>query len=192
MVALNGEQRSVIIGSLLGDGTLLRTTAGWCFRVHHSLKQRALVEWKYNILTAVVRTPPRECGPGVYFRTVTLESLADLRRHFYAGARKRVPLRLLELELDALALAVWVMDDGSRDGGQIRLNTQCFTIEDAAALAALVRAKFGVEMRINLDKGKPRLRSTAQSTPKLVELIGPRTIPTMQHKLPARHRLNRL
>jgi hypothetical protein len=176
-------QRSVMIGSLLGDATLLGTTAGWCFRVHHGLAQRELVNWKYGMLSSHVRSLPRVSGPGIYFRTITHPELAELRNAFYADRTKQVPFALLERDLDALALAVWVMDDGARDGYQVRLNTQSFTVKEAEALASILRAKFGIEMRLNMDKGRPRLRSTASTTRTLVELVKEYTIPSMRYKL---------
>lgn len=60
------------------------------------------------------------------------------------------------------------MDDGAADGKQLRLNTQGFTRDEAEGLAGLIRAKFGVSMAINQDKGRPRLRCGAAGMPRLV------------------------
>jgi hypothetical protein len=106
-----------------------------------------------------------------------------MRHDFYIGARKIVPLGLLERELDGLAMAVWIMDDGSRDGGQLRINTQSFSADEVGGLARVLRAKFGIEMRINIDKGRPRLRCAASSMTRLVGLVRPYTIPNMLYKL---------
>jgi hypothetical protein len=119
----------------------------------------------------------------VYFRTVTHPALADLRKHFYRGPIKVVPLALLERELDALALAVWIMDDGSADGAQVRINTQSFTTDEVVSLADLLRTKFGIVMRLNVDKSKPRLRCEAASMGRLRELVAEHTIPDMSYKL---------
>jgi hypothetical protein len=40
---LSSLQLELVVGSLLGDGTLLPTTRGYCFRVHHGLVQQPLV-----------------------------------------------------------------------------------------------------------------------------------------------------
>jgi len=182
-VVFDRAQRSLILGSLLGDGTLLATTAGFSFRVHHSLSQRALVDWKFRILAPVVRTPPRQSGKGVYFRTVTHPAMSEYRAEFYDGTRKIVPYRLLERELDALALAVWIMDDGSAERGQLRINTQCFSREEVETLARIIQAKFGVETRVNSDKKAFRLRCVAASMNRLVSLVWGHTIPEMRYKL---------
>ena len=88
----------------------------------------------------VVRTPPRQSGNGYYFRRITHPQLTQLRARFYAGSRKIVPFDLLEEYLSPLAMAVWIMDDGSRDRRQLPLNTQSFTHEEVGRLAALVHA----------------------------------------------------
>jgi hypothetical protein len=172
-----------MIGSLLGDATLLQTTSGYCFRVHHGRQQRELVDWKYAELARFVRTAPRACGNGYYFRTVTHPKLAELRELFYAGTRKIAPIELLRSSLTHFGLAVWIMDDGAAEGNQLRLNTQSFSAEEAEELAGLIRAKFGIMMAINRDKGRPRLRCRAASMGCLAELVRQYMLPSMLYKL---------
>jgi hypothetical protein len=173
----------VIVGSLLGDATLLPTTSGFCFRVHHGLGQQNLVDWKHAELARLVRTAPRRSGSGYYFRTVTHPELSHLRERFYVGSRKVVPLELLHDDLTVTGLATWIMDDGAADGNQLRINTQSFTAEEAVGLCDLLRAKFGLVMTVNVDKGCPRLRCSAASMPRLIDLIKSHMIPDMLYKL---------
>ena len=109
--------------------------------------------------------------------------LAELRERFYSADRKVVPIELLEGSLDELGLAVWIMDDGAAEGKQLRLNTQSFSTEEVERLAGLLRAKFGIVMTINKDKNRPRLRCSAASMGRLVELVKPHTLPDMLYKL---------
>lgn len=178
-----GEQRSLVIGSLLGDGTLLKTTSGFCFRVHHGRGQKSLVDHKYRLMVDFVRSEPRASGSGIYFRTVSHPAFAELRAQFYEGKRKIVPGALLERELDARALAVWVMDDGAADGRQLRLNTQCFEADEVSELATILRANFGIESRANIDKGRFRLRCCASTMDRLRSIVAPYMIPEMLYKL---------
>ena len=173
----------MIIGSLLGDATLLKTTSGHCFRVHHGRRQQRLVDWKYAELAQYVRTAPRLSGNGYYFRTVTHPELAVLREKFYSERRKVVPIELLESSLGELGLAVWIMDDGAAEGKQLRLNTQSFSTQEVERLAGLLRAKFGIVMTINKDKNRPRLRCKAESMDLLIKLVKPHTLPDMLYKL---------
>lgn len=109
----------------------------------------------------------------------------ELRGQFYDdSASKHVPLEFLNRELNALALAGWIMDDGARDGNQIRLNTQCFSDDDVAALAILLQSKFGIQMRRNVDKGRPPLTKCFVNDAKTNRARKKYTIETMLYKLP--------
>ncbi len=181
---LNSQQRELVIGSLLGDAYLMPTTAGYCFRVNHGLQQRAYVDWKFKWLVEYVRTPPRESGNCYYFRTVTHPEFSNYRKLFYSNGRKIVPGELLYEQFTGFSLAVWLMDDGAVDGKQLRLNTQSFSPSENEALAGLLRAKLGIETRLNRDKDRYRLRITAASMARLKSLVEPYLIPSMLYKLP--------
>lgn len=144
---LDRVQHEFLVESLLGDGTLLRTTAGWCFRVHHGLAQQWYVEYKYRFLEQYVQSPPRSSGGAYYFRTVTHPVFSTYREQFYQSNRKVVPIALLSECLTSLALAIWLMDDGSADGPAVRLNTQSFSYDENLALAGILRTKFGLSAR---------------------------------------------
>ena len=178
------REMEIFVGSLLGDATLLETTCGYCFRVHHGLNQKYLVDWKYRAFRRFVRTPPRISGNGYYFRTVTHPSFSMLRRAFYHGNGKIVPIDCLERHLGGLGLAVWIMDDGAADGGQLRINTQSFTVAENEALVSLLERKFGLKTTLNYDKGRPRLRGRAISMERLVETVREHVLPEMRYKLP--------
>ena len=183
-IPLDDLQRQMVIGSILGDGTLPQTTAGSCFRVHHGKRQRSYVDWKHGILERYVRTAPTECRNGYYFRTVTHPELSQLRDLCYEQNRKIVPLDLLNGELTDLGLAVWFMDDGASDGKQVRFNTQSFSLSENEALVAILRAKFGLEARLNVDKDRFRLRLTAASMDRFRAIVQPHILPDMLYKLP--------
>jgi hypothetical protein len=76
------------------------------------------------------------------------------------------------------------MDDGAVDRRQLRLNTQSFSFSENEALSSLLRAKFGIEARLNRDKDRYRLRINDASISRLKHLVGPILIPSMLYKLP--------
>jgi hypothetical protein len=180
---LDQLQHEFVAGSLLGDGTLLRTTAGWCFRVHHGLSQQWYVEHKYRFLEAYVQSPPRRSGKAYYFRTVTHPEFSTYREQFYRSNEKIVPVELLRERLTGLGLAIWLMDDGSADGRAVRLNTQSFSHEENLTLTTLLWEKFGLEARVNRDKEGFRLRIAAGSRGRLIDLVEPHLCPQMAYKL---------
>jgi hypothetical protein len=181
---LSSLQRELIVGSLLGDAYLMPTTSGFCFRVNHGMQQRDYVDWKFNMLAELVRTPPRESGKCYYFRTVTHPEFSRYRDYFYFGRRKIIPLTLLSEQFSEFSLAVWLMDDGAVDRKQLRLNTQSFSLIENEALASILRAKFGIETRLNRDKDRYRLRVNDASIQRFRDLVGPYLIPSMLYKLP--------
>ena len=100
---LTGLQRDLVIRSLLGDGYLMPTTAGWCFRVSHGVQQRSYVDWKFGMISDLVRTAPRASGRSYYFRTVTHPDFSGLRDAFYApSAVKVAPLSTDRTGVDGL------------------------------------------------------------------------------------------
>jgi hypothetical protein len=180
---LDRIQHEFVVGSLLGDGTLLKTTAGWCFRVHHGLDQRWYVEYKHQFLEQYVRSLPRRSAGGCYFRTVTHPAFSAYRQAFYPAGRKVVPLAVLDEYLSEFGLTIWLMDDGNADGSAVRLNTQCFTYDENLALAGLLSAKFALNVTVNRDKSGFRLRIAAGSRDRLLAIVQPHIHPRMGYKL---------
>ncbi len=180
---LDRIQHEFIVGSLLGDGTLLKTTSGWCFRVHHGLKQRSYVDFKHQFIKEYVQSPPRQSGQAYYFRTITHSAFSEYREQFYQQNRKGVPIEMLRRQLTDHGLAIWLMDDGSADGEAVRLNTQSFSEQENEALAEILRTTFGLHVRLNRDKNAFRLRIAAGSKSRLVEVVRPYMHPDMFYKL---------
>src|SRR3989338_11705518 len=105
---LSQEQRSVITGSLLGDGTMRvgKGARNSNFKIEHGLEQKEYVEWKYSILAPLVFTEPkisyrytkdREKYPkSWWFRTIRHPLFTEIYRRFYVtdgyrNGRKIVP-----------------------------------------------------------------------------------------------------
>ena len=176
------EQWNLIIGSLLGDGTLVRTTRGCAFRVNHGIKQKDYADWKYEKLKDFTNSPPNFAENCYYFRTVTHDALTALRAQFYPNGKKGVPRELIASRMNPFLLAVWIMDDGSKDKYQIRINSQSFSEEDNQFLANVLRAKLGIETTINHDKNFFRLRVAESSMRILIESVRPYIIPSMLYK----------
>lgn len=180
---LTDEQIELVVGSMLGDGYLVKTTCGYAFRVNHGIAQKDYVDWKHNKLCDFVNSKPRQSGNTYYFRTVTHPKFIELREVFYRDRLKVIPKNLIETLMNPFILSVWIMDDGSRDSRQLRINTQCFSQEEQVFLQNVLRAKLGIETTLNRDKQQFRLRVNAKSMGHLKELVMPYIIPSMFYKL---------
>jgi LAGLIDADG DNA endonuclease family len=182
--SLSEVQRSVVIGSLLGDGAM-RCKTNALLEINHSWEQRSYVDWKHCHLAELVSTGPRKRignGGRVAYRFVTrsLPELTPFYRQFYREGRKSVP----ELELSALALAVWFMDDGCRSRNAVYLNTQQFSEESQLRLLQLLAKQWGIMGTLNRDKSYHRIRLSVAGTRRLSQVISPMLLPELRYKLP--------
>ncbi len=131
-----------------------------------------------------VRTPPRSCGKCYYFRTISHPIFKEIRKYFFKGRKRRLSRRFLEKHMSPFVAAIWIMDDGSRDRNQLRINSQCFTKKDNMTLQDILRAKLGIVTTLNQDKNRYRIRVKSESMNRLVRIITPFIIPSMLYKLP--------
>ena len=75
------------------------------------------------------------------------------------------------------------MDDGSKDGRQLRINSQSFSREENETLISILKAKFGIVATLNRDKDRFRLRVKASSMSIVRQITAPYIIPSMRYKL---------
>lgn len=182
---LSEKQLDLIIGSLLGDGHLAKTTAGYAFRVNHGLAQKEYVLWKYQLLKDLVRSAPKQSSRSFFFRTITHQKFDQLYDQFYkSGQKQLLDFEFLASKLNPFILAVWIMDDGSRDWNSIRLNSQSFSLKENQTLQKLLQAKLGIDSSLNRDKDRYRIRISKNSVNKVIEIAKPHIIPSMLYKLP--------
>lgn len=183
-MALTPTQRSVLIGTLLGDGSM-RCKKNALLEIDHALAQKTYVDWKYEVFAEPVGTPPRARqgnGRRIAYRFVTrsVPELTPYYRAFYPLGRKIVP----DIELTPLALAVRSMDDGCRSRRSVYLNTQQFTAADQIKLIELLERQFRLRATLNRDRSYFRVRIAAASLPTFRDLVGRYLVPELAYKLP--------
>ncbi|MGH2787914.1 MAG: LAGLIDADG endonuclease [Actinomycetota bacterium] len=184
MGSLSGAQRSIIVGSLLGDGAL-RCKTNALLEINHSVHQKSYVDWKYEQLANLVATAPKQRsgnGGRVAYRfcTRSLPGLTPYFRLFYSEGRKLVP----DIELTALSLAVWFMDDGSRSRSAVYLNTQQFDVYSQLRLLESLRKQWGITGALNRDKIYFRIRLSVESSARLASVMHEYLLPEFRYKLP--------
>ena len=195
------EQRSLIVGSLLGDGTMWRGKKGRNanYKIEQGLAQKEYVFWKYEILKPLVLTEPklsyrydvnRQKYPKSWgFRTVRhplLTEIYDLwytRNDGHRNGRKVVP-KTIGGDLTPLALAVWIMDDGSYSNGTISISTYSFELSEINRLQHVVAQRYGVTFLAHRDRDKGyRMFCNKTQTQIVAKIITPYIIPTMLYKI---------
>lgn len=117
------RQRSIIVGTILGDGYLQPTSKHAArLRIEQSAKQKFYAQWKYEQFQQVMQGKPvsltrfnpyyQRTYQYMRCQTVALPELGWFREQFYTQrGLKRVPANIQTL-LTPLALAIWYMDDG--------------------------------------------------------------------------------
>jgi hypothetical protein len=197
---LNSKQRELIIGSLLGDGTMRlgKNAQNVNFKVEHGLAQKEYVVWKYQILKQFVFTEPKisyrydEEGnryeKSWWFRTIRHPFFTKIYREFYRGngyrnGRKVIP-KGLKNEFTSLVLAVWIMDDGSFSRNKIDISTYSFSLKEINILQRHFKDIFNIKMNYYRDRDKGyRMYCNQEETQKLIKIISPYIIPSMMYKI---------
>jgi hypothetical protein len=183
--SLTERQKAIIVGCLLGDGTM-RCKTNALLEVNHSIKQQGYVDWKYNELKELVSNQPTKrfgnAGRIAYrFTTRSLPELTKIYGKFYLDGKKIIPDNLL---IHPLSLAIWFMDDGCKSYRAIYLNTQKFNVTEQNKLATLFREQFGIKATLNKDKQYYRLRIAVSSVSKFLKIIKPYLLPMFCYKTP--------
>ncbi|MBI4438224.1 hypothetical protein HY631_04720 [Candidatus Uhrbacteria bacterium] len=188
-VHLTDLQRSILIGTLLGDGSLVETSSKKNLRlkIEHCDAQRDYVFWKYECLKSFVLTPPKfqKWNRSWMFKTISHPELTVLGDLFYEIRRKIVPMKIESLLRDPLSLTVWFMDDGSknRNDGLI-LNTQCFTKNETERLKDCLSANFAINhVSLQKDKSGWRLYVQSASSGHMTTIMRPYILPILTYKL---------
>ncbi len=185
--SLTQLQKSVIIGTILGDG-YLRIIPGRknaILEINHSFKAKDYVDWKYLILKNITVSPPRrrrtnEGRIAYRFYTKQLSELTELYKIFYKDNKKVVPDNLI---LNSTILSVWYMDDGSKCGNSnFYLNTQQYSLDDQRKLINKLE-NLGLKARLNKDKKYWRIRFLSESLSEFKRLIGDEIILSMKYKI---------
>ena len=187
MGSLTQEQRALIIGTIIGDGYLriIPRRKNAFLEVNHSAQQKDYVDWKYSVLQSIVKSKPKlRNGNGnriaCRFYTRCHSEITDLFKYFYKDGKKIIPN---SLEINPLSLAVWYMDDGSRSGGSIYLNTQQFSENDQIILQKLLLNQFDIISNLNKDKQYKRIRIVTRNAKKFCDIIRQFIPQSMQYKL---------
>lgn len=197
---LTKKQKAVIIGSILGDGTLQigKKSINANLKIEHGLGQKEYVLWKYNILKPWVFTKPKvsyrykenqeKYMKSLWFRTIRHPLLAEFHKRFYRNNKKIIP-KDIEKDIDSLVLAVWIMDDGSLNKNRIDISTYSFTKPEINLLLHILNKKFGLCGNYYKDRNKGyRIYFSVSETKKLIKLIKPHIIDSMKYKITLRPR----
>lgn len=197
MISLSKKQKSVLIGTILGDGYLQKTgKKNARLRLEHGSRQKDYLLWKVKNLDKLFQGKPKYLErihpitkrKYCYWRHQSQSTpyLGKLRKIFYPDNKKRIS-KDLEKYLTPLALAVWYMDDGyyySRDKCSY-LYLGNVTREESEIVRQVLLKKFQLLTRVKRKKKGYAVYFPPKEARKLKTLIKDYIINYFNYKLPS-------
>lgn len=199
--------RDVIVGAILGDGSVLQPRRGLLyFKFKQSIVHIDYLAFIYFILKPLLtlgspsfsqsydkRFNATYSSYTLLSRTVYNDvlNLSYYRNLFYVVSPssnkivKTIPVNIGEL-LSPIALAIWLMDDGHFDHGAIFFNTQSFSSKGVNLLILAFSKRYGITAKARPVSGKPhqfRIFINAENTKILRELVLPYLCKSMYYKV---------
>lgn len=186
-VHITDYQRAIIVGTVLGDGSLIETFSKNNLRlqIDHAIAQKEYVLWKYEALKPFILTPPtyQLKNRSWRFRTISHPELTEIGRIFYRNRQKIVPQEITSL-LEPIGLAVWFMDDGANHPNGYLINTQNFTYDECIKLKNTLAKKFNlIHITLHKDHNGWRLYIQAASAQRFRQIVKPFMLDILMYKL---------
>jgi len=197
---LSQTQWQVVLGGLLGDGSLSPSASGLASRMRwgHGARQDAYSMWKAEMFGNLQVAGLRNSRGGLSYDVTPLAELAELRKAVYLGDGKKTISEEYLKALTPLALAVWYMDDGGftirskgvqqrTEGlsGRIEICVEAMSEGSRARIRDYLRDTFNLDVRLRLagQRQMAVLTFSTSATAKFQELVAPYVHPSMDYKL---------
>jgi len=191
---LSYEIKQVILGSLLGDGSIYRptdTTRG--FSIIHSITQSDYFEFKKMLLNNIFKESKSTKGgfdgskQNRRGNSIVNYSISKFISDYCEVDNKKKITKQWVDELSPLGLAIWYMDDGScnfntNQRPRVRFSTNGFSLEEVNLLKDMLKNKYNIKSKIFNYKGNT-LCLTVDGTEKLFSIIFPYICDSMKYKL---------
>jgi len=187
---LTGTSGAVLLGSLLGDGSISRKTV---FSVGHhvrhldylSLKEEALAGLRPSLAPPGTRPDFRVLNTAASRWVRMLWDQVYLKKRSQSSWWKKGAW--LAQHLDWVSLAIWYLDDGSLDHSRLAQIAACdFGSEEVEALAAGIR-RLGIDCRVGGDAAYRRIYFSVQESKKVSLLAGRIAPASLKYKLLPEH-----
>jgi hypothetical protein len=189
----NSEEFQVILGSILGDGCLIKThtKGGTILKVAHCEQQKEYLEYKWNILKNNASEikhykfyDSRRKNPVYYNYQFYTKSSKSLNKMYYNWYHPYKIIYKKDLfKLSPLGLAIWYMDDGYnvKSGGAM-LCTNNFTRNDLEIIKEMFLHNFNLKVTLN-NTASNLVYIPSTEFPKFKKIIEPYMIDCMKYKI---------
>lgn len=202
-IVLTEKQKQLVVGSVLGDGTI---TVSGAYSCSHSIKQKEYFDYKRNILFNLHSNHVHqythdysylsEPTDSIHFTTGCNKYLYEMRSIFYPNGIKIFPYEFILKNMDLLGLSFWYCDDGGIKQASSNLYTYGYSYEEQNKMVYLFKEKFGIEPVIRMDNArkihKYHLAFNVKDSRKFIDLISPHILPCMRYKIDYNAYLNKI
>ncbi|MFH1714397.1 MAG: hypothetical protein ABH831_02280, partial [Candidatus Nealsonbacteria bacterium] len=177
-VPLSFNQKMILCGSLLGDGSIVRgkEDKNYRFSEAHSVKQKAYLLFKHEQLkpfSGKFIEYPGKYGAEVKFSTKAHLIFKEFREMFYnIKGRKTIKSASLNKINHPLALAIWFGDDGNKEKDSYRIATGAYSVKEIELLIKWLKNFFGIRSYLH-KHGKYWYLSIREDRLKFTKLIKP-------------------
>lgn len=196
--ALNKKQYDFVIGSLLGDATIQKSSGKKSklgrFSFGHCIEQEEWGDIKARALSGFniskyYREPYKQTGKTVNWQTSYSPQWGGIRHVLY-NSRKHIPKFINEKFFTPLMLATWYLDDGSRTKNSAFIFSMSFTKKENEYLANCFK-KIDINAKVYYRKSDNKYylyigngNNKENSANRFFKMIAPYVPTTMRYKLP--------
>lgn len=180
--ALNDDQYQILLGSILGDGSI-GTLPSERYRLSftHGFPQKDYCDWKANMFgetTHVIDNNGYSQKKAVVFSTKIIDLDKDIPKK-----KNIIPQWIID-DIDARGIAIWYMDDGNLDRCTYRatLHTNTFNLETQEMFVEKFKS-YDIDCTIHSSKKYYYLLFNTVNTLKLFNLIGIYIHSSMTYKI---------
>lgn len=198
---INKESRNLLIGLLLGDGTI---SNNYVFKLSHCEQQRDYLEWKIKLLgnngirangiKEYISTCGYNSGKKVLYTQLSIIPFIKVLRRVFYRPKKILGNRKLLNRLSAQEIAIWYMDDGCINirksknkihGFYIRIAT-CLPEKELQVIIDYFKEVWNISFyKISEGKGTYSLCCGTKEGIKFINIVKPyvQQVPSMIHKI---------
>jgi len=173
IINLTDEQEQILIGSLLGDGEIIKnisTAANFLYSVGRQQSDYEYLKWNYDkflsfrknakivLFTKIDKRPGWKPYCGCQFKTISAPIFTKFHDTWYPNGLKIIPKNI---KLTPLSAAVWFCDDGSfrakrREGINLQIATHGFDLGSVEYICNELHSFTGEKFLISQDKRNNR------------------------------------
>lgn len=158
-IPLTDFQKQVLVGTVLGDSSLIKNNLNAYLRSSHCVKQKEYSENLAEVFKSIggtcaykKRNKPDKRN-GIYYESYDVytsanPALNEFYNAFYPFDKKIIPIELLNKYFTEISLAYMFMDDGSKASSSYVICTNCFELENLKAFQQFLLDRFNLETSI--------------------------------------------